>query len=80
MIQFAKAVFSENSLYMLEFSILIKMLHNVFGHNTDFFWCLVFAACLPATVLHDLLRDKFLFSFSGFSVGFCINEETSTSF
>ena len=79
MIQFSKAVFSENSLCMLEFSILIKMLHNIFGHNTDYVvFC--FAACLPATVLHDVLRDKFLFSFSGFSVGFCINEETSTSF
>ena len=36
----AKAVFSENS---LEFSILIKMLHKIFGHNTDYviFWCFV---------------------------------------
>ena len=32
-IQFAKAVYSENS---LEFSILVKMLHNIFGHNTDY--------------------------------------------
>ena len=58
MIQFAKAVYSENS---LKFSILVKMLHNIFGHNTDI--CGVcFAACLPATVLHDLMRDKFLVS------------------
>ena len=33
MIQFAKAVNSENS---LKFSILVKMLHNIFGHNTDY--------------------------------------------
>ena len=62
MIQFAIAVFSENSPCMLEFSILVKMLHNFFGHNTNYVISLVFcfAACLPATVLHDLLRDKFL--------------------
>ena len=28
-----KTVYSENS---LEFSILVKMLHNIFGHNTDY--------------------------------------------
>ena len=49
MIQFAKAV-------------LVKMLHNIFGHNTDYviYSSVCFAACLPATDLHDLLRDKFL--------------------
>ena len=36
MIQFATAVFSENSLRTLEFSILVEMLHNNFGHNTDY--------------------------------------------
>ena len=52
--------YSENS---LEFSILVKMLH-IFGHNTDYviYSGVCFAACLPATVLHDLLRDKFLVS------------------
>ena len=61
MIQFAKVVYSENS---LEFSILIKMLHNIFGHNTDYviYSGVCFVACLPATVFHDLLRDKFLLS------------------
>ena len=57
---------SENSLCMLEFSILIKMLHKIFGHNTDyvfFFLVFCFAAWLPSTVLHDLLRDKFLVSY-----------------
>ena len=60
MIQFAKAVYSENS---LEFSILVKMLH-IFEHNTDYviYSGVCFAACLPATVLHDLLKDKFLVS------------------
>ena len=60
MVQFAKAVYSENS---LEFSILVKMLHNI-GHNRDYviYSGVCFAACLPATVLHDLLRDKFLVS------------------
>ena len=64
MIQFARAVYSENSLCMLEFSILVKMLHNIVGHNTDYviYSGVCFAACLPATVLHDLLRDKFLSS------------------
>ena len=33
MIQFPKAVYSENS---LKFSILVKMLHNIFRHNTDY--------------------------------------------
>ena len=62
MIQFARAVYSENS--MLEFSILVKMFHNIFGHNTDYviYSGVCFAACLPVTVLHDLLRDKFLAS------------------
>ena len=61
MIQFAKAVYSENS---LEFSILVKMLHNIFRHNTDnvIYSGVCFAACLLATVLHDLLKDKFLVS------------------
>ena len=61
MIQFAKAVYSENS---LEFSILVKMLHNLLGHNTDYvvYSGVCFAACIPATVLHDLLRNKFLVS------------------
>ena len=61
MIQFAKAVYSENS---LKFSILVKMLHNIFKHKTDYviYSGVCFAACLPATVLHDLLRDKFLVS------------------
>ena len=45
---------------MLEFSILVKVLHNIFGQITDYFSDVCFAACLPATVLHDLLRDKFL--------------------
>ena len=56
-----KAVYSENS---LEFSILVKMLHNIFGHNTDYviYSGVCFAACFPATVLHGLLRDKFLVS------------------
>ena len=37
---------------MLEFSILVKTLHKIFGHNTDYVVFLVFcfAACLPATV------------------------------
>ena len=54
MIQFAKAVYSENS---LKFSIFVKMLHNIFRHNTDYviYSGVCFAACLPATVLHDLL-------------------------
>ena len=57
----AKAVYSENS---LEFSILVKMLHNIFRHNTDYviYSGVCFAACLPATVLHDLMRDKLLVS------------------
>ena len=61
MIQFAKAVHSESS---LEFSILVKMLHNIVGHNTDYviYSGVCFAACLPATDLHDLLRDNFLVS------------------
>ena len=46
----------------LEFSILVKMLHNIIGHNTDFFLVFCFAACLPVTVLHDLLMEKFLVS------------------
>ena len=56
-----KAVYSENS---LEFSILVKMLHNILGHNTDcvIYSSVYFAACFPATVLHGLLRDKFLVS------------------
>ena len=33
---FAKAVFSANDLCMPEFSILVKRLHNNFGHNTDY--------------------------------------------
>ena len=43
------------SMYVV-FSILVKLLHNIFGHNTD---CgvLFFAACFPATVLHDLLKE-----------------------
>ena len=57
MIQFAKAVYSEDS---LEFSILVKILYNIFGHNTDVIYSGVcFATCLPATVLHYLLKDKF---------------------
>ena len=44
---------------MLEFSILVKMLH-IFGHNTDYACVVSFAACLPATVLHDSLRAKLL--------------------
>ena len=61
MILFAKAVYSENS---LEFSILVKMLHNIFEYNTDYVIVpgVCFVACIPATVLHDLLRDKFLVS------------------
>ena len=61
MIQFAEVVYSENS---FEFSILVKMLHNIFGHNTDYviYSGVCFAACLLATVLNDLLRDKFLVS------------------
>ena len=53
MIQFAKAVHSENS---HKFSILIKMLHNIFGHDTVYviYSGVCFAACLPATDLHDL--------------------------
>ena len=60
----SKSGFPENSLYMLEFSILVKMLHDILGHNTDYVIFLVFcfAACLPATVLNDLLRVKFLVS------------------
>ena len=63
MIQFARAVFSENSLCILEFSILVKMLHNIFGHNTDyacdFVWYIVW--CMPSSnCLHDLLKAKFL--------------------
>ena len=60
MIQFARAVFSENCLCILEFSILVKMLHNIFGHNTDYACDFVlFCACLPATVLHDLLKARY---------------------
>ena len=51
MIQFAKAVYSENN---LEFSILVKMLH-IFGHNTYYVIYSGVAACLPATVLHDVM-------------------------
>ena len=36
---------------------LLKMLHNIFGHKCDFFFFWSFAACLPGTVLHDLLSD-----------------------
>ena len=57
MIQFAKAVFSENSLCMPEFSIPVKMLHKIFGHNTD---CVLLHG-FQQTVLHDLVRDKFLY-------------------
>jgi len=59
MIQFAGAFFSENDLCTLEFSILVKMLHNIFGHNTDYEICLVFcfAACLTATILHERLAE-----------------------
>ena len=55
-----KTVYSENS---LKFSILVKMLH-IFRHNTDYviYSGVCSAACLSATVLHDLLRDKFLVS------------------
>ena len=62
MIQFARAVFSENGLCMLQFSILVKNLPNIFGHNTDYviLSSVLFAACLPATVLHNSLRAKFL--------------------
>ena len=45
-------------------SVLIKTLHKIFGHNTDCdFLVFCFAAWLPATALHDLLRDKFLVSY-----------------
>ena len=63
MIQFARAVFSENGLCMLQFSILVK---NIAKHLwTQYRLCdlsivFCFAACLPATVLHDSLRAKFL--------------------
>ena len=33
MMQFAKAVFSENNLCMLEISILVKVLHKIFYYN-----------------------------------------------
>ena len=65
-IQFSRSQFLWKwSICMLDFSILVKMLHNSFGHNTDYacdFVCMVFcfAACLPATVLHDVLKAKFL--------------------
>ena len=36
MIQLARAVFN-GSLCILEFSILVKMLHIIFGHNTDYY-------------------------------------------
>ena len=55
MIQFAKAVYSENS---LEFSI--KMLHNIFRHNTILVFVLPHA--FQQLFLHDLLKDKFLVS------------------
>ena len=55
-----KNSFSEISLCMLEFSILVKMLHNIFGHNTDYACVVSFAAYLPATVLHDSLKAKLL--------------------
>ena len=53
MIQFARDVFSENSPVFL-----LQMLHSIFGHNTicDLFAVFCFAAWLPATVPHDLLK------------------------
>ena len=53
MIQFAKPVFSENSLHMLEFSILVEMLHN-----TDYVILSGFAAWLPATVFTRLAEGQ----------------------
>ena len=48
--QFARAVFSENSLCTLEFSILVKMLHNIFGHNTDsVIFSGVLFCCMPSS-------------------------------
>ena len=49
MIQFARAVFSENSLCTLEFSILVKMLHNIFGHNTDCDFSGALFCCMPSS-------------------------------
>jgi len=59
MIQFAKAVFSENDLCMPEFSILVKRLHNNLDTIQTMWFCLVFcfAACLPATVLFVWLAE-----------------------
>ena len=66
MIQFAKAV-------------LVKMLHNIFRHNTDYviYSSVCFAACLPATDLHDLLRDKFLLNNA---VKLTVPKDTHTKF
>ena len=77
MIQFARAAFSEKRL-CVEFSILVKMLHNIFGHNADCNFVFLFAACLP-TVLNDLLRDKFLVSDTVWSSE-TASQETYTNF
>ena len=63
MIQFVRAVFSENSLCILESSAFllkcttsldtIQTMHVILSG-------VLFGACLPATVLHDLLKAKFL--------------------
>ena len=54
-----KEQFSMKMVYICYSSaLLLKMLHNIFGCNTDYVilsGVLFFAACLPATVLHDLL-------------------------
>ena len=63
MIQFAKAVYSENS---LKFSILVNVAQHLWTqYRLDVYVIysgVCFAACLPATLLHDLLKDKFLVS------------------
>ena len=64
MIQFAGAVFSESSLCVLEFSVLVKMLYNIFGHNTDCDFSGALFCCMHAfqQLFSDLVRDKFLVS------------------
>ena len=62
MIQFARAVFSENSLCTLEFSILVKMLH-IFGHNTDsVIFSGVLFCCMPSSNCFTRLAEGQVFS------------------
>ena len=61
MIQFARAVLSENSVCMLEFGILVKMLH-IFGHNTDSVFSGVLFCCMPSSNCFVWLAEGQVFS------------------